>query len=113
MSKRVIKKISEQDASTSEPVESRIFMNGGSQAVRIPARWRFDSDEVLITWNDELGGLVIRPGDKEAAKAAFIAAIRALTDEEREEIRRTFTIERDQTPWRPNPELVKILGSKE
>ena len=112
MSRKVIKRVSDEDTSTSEPVESKIFMNGGSQAVRIPAKWRFDSDEVLITWSDELGALVIRPGDKEAAKAAFIAAIRALTDEEREEVRRTFAIDRDRTPWRPNPELVKVLGSK-
>jgi len=32
-----------------EPQIAKIFMNGRSQAVRLPKEYRFDSDEVYIT----------------------------------------------------------------
>lgn len=31
-----------------KPQTAKIFMNGRSQAVRLPAKFRFDSDEVFI-----------------------------------------------------------------
>jgi len=39
---------------------SRVFMNGNSQAVRIPHELRLDSDKVEISRNAQ-GDLVIRP----------------------------------------------------
>ncbi|ENO75553.1 hypothetical protein C662_17628 [Thauera sp. 28] len=39
---------------------SRVFNNGNSQAVRIPAEFRLDTDRVSITRN-EAGDLVIHP----------------------------------------------------
>ena len=39
---------------------SRVFNNGNSQAVRIPAEFRLDTDRVSITRNDA-GDLVIHP----------------------------------------------------
>jgi antitoxin VapB len=39
---------------------TRVFMNGNSQAVRIPAEYRLDTDRVSISRN-EWGELVIRP----------------------------------------------------
>ncbi|HRP22973.1 MAG TPA: AbrB/MazE/SpoVT family DNA-binding domain-containing protein [Thauera sp.] len=43
-----------------ETLTSRIFNNGNSQAVRIPAEFRLDTDRVSITRNDA-GDLVIHP----------------------------------------------------
>ena len=42
-----------------EGARTTVFMNGGSQAVRIPKEFRFDSDEVLVSRCE--GGLVLRP----------------------------------------------------
>lgn len=39
-----------------EPQKAKIFMNGRSQAVRLPKEYRFESDEVYIT---KLGSSVI------------------------------------------------------
>jgi virulence-associated protein VagC len=41
-------------------METTVFRNGGSQAVRIPAKYRFDSDVVDIEWNESLNALVIK-----------------------------------------------------
>lgn len=43
-----------------ETLLSRVFNNGNSQAVRIPAEFRLDTDRVSITRNDA-GDLVIHP----------------------------------------------------
>ncbi|HRQ59678.1 MAG TPA: AbrB/MazE/SpoVT family DNA-binding domain-containing protein [Azoarcus taiwanensis] len=43
-----------------ETLTSRVFNNGNSQAVRIPAEFRLDTDRVSITRNDA-GDLVIHP----------------------------------------------------
>ena len=39
---------------------TRVFNNGNSQAVRIPAEFRLDTDRVLISRNED-GDLVLRP----------------------------------------------------
>ena len=39
---------------------SRVFFNGNSQAVRIPAEFRLDTDRVQISRN-EAGDLVVHP----------------------------------------------------
>ena len=39
---------------------TRVFMNGNSQAVRIPAEFRLDTDRVRISRNEQ-GDLVIHP----------------------------------------------------
>ena len=43
---------------------ARLFMNGGSQAVRLPAEFRFDGTEVYATRDDATGDVVLskRPG---------------------------------------------------
>ena len=43
-----------------ETLPSRVFNNGNSQAGRIPAEFRLDTDRVSITRNDA-GDLVIHP----------------------------------------------------
>ncbi len=50
-------------------IESRVaklFKNGASQAVRLPAEFRFEGDEVYVTRNDATGDIVLsnRPGAK-------------------------------------------------
>jgi antitoxin VapB len=39
--------------------KAKIFKNGGSQAIRIPAQWRFDSEEVYVRFDETLNALVI------------------------------------------------------
>lgn len=43
---------------------AKLFMNGRSQAVRLPANYRFDCDEVYIRKDPETGDVVIskKPG---------------------------------------------------
>ncbi|MFT4196327.1 MAG: type II toxin-antitoxin system VapB family antitoxin [Pseudoxanthomonas sp.] len=44
---------------------AKIFMTGRSQAVRLPAEFRFDTDEVYIHRDPDTGDVVLsrRPGD--------------------------------------------------
>jgi antitoxin VapB len=60
----------------SAPLVAKLFTNGRSQAVRLPAAFRFDGDEVFI-WRDEQTGNVVlsqRPSNWEG----FIEALRGL-----------------------------------
>ena len=43
---------------------AKLFMNGSSQAVRLPAEFRFANDEVYIQRNEATGDVVLstRPG---------------------------------------------------
>ena len=58
---------------------SRVFMNGNSQAVRIPQEFRFDTTQVEIHRNAD-GDLVLHPvaSDREAA---LLQALNAFDDE--------------------------------
>ncbi len=38
---------------------AKIFMNGRSQAVRLPARYRFDCEEVFIKEDPETGDIIL------------------------------------------------------
>lgn len=44
---------------------AKLFMNGRSQAVRLPAEFRFDGDEVYIRRDPETGDVILsrKPGD--------------------------------------------------
>ena len=44
---------------------AKLFMTGRSQAVRLPAEFRFDTDEVYIRRDPDSGDVVLsrRPGD--------------------------------------------------
>lgn len=46
---------------------AKLFLNGRSQAVRLPANYRFDCDEVYIRRDPETGDVVIsrKPGSWE------------------------------------------------
>ena len=59
-----------------ETLTTRVFNNGNSQAVRIPAEFRLDTDRVSISRN-ESGDLVIHPLRAERG-AALLDALRAV-----------------------------------
>jgi antitoxin VapB len=61
-----------------ETLTTRVFNNGNSQAVRIPAAFRLDTDRVSISRN-EWGDLVIHPLRAERG-AALLDALRALAE---------------------------------
>ena len=43
---------------------AKLFKNGSSQAVRLPAEFRFNGDEVYVTRDDKTGDVILssRPG---------------------------------------------------
>jgi antitoxin VapB len=55
---------------------TRVFVNGNSQAVRIPAEFRLDAEQVSISRNEE-GELIIRPLRAQRG-AALLDALRAV-----------------------------------
>lgn len=61
---------------TMETLTTRVFNNGNSQAVRIPAEFRLDSDRVSISRN-ESGDLIIHPIKAERG-AALLEALRGV-----------------------------------
>jgi antitoxin VapB len=42
-------------------MRAKLFMNGRSQAVRLPAAFRFEGNEVEIEKDPETGAVVLRP----------------------------------------------------
>lgn len=58
---------------------SRVFMNGNSQAVRIPQEFRFDTSQVEIHRNAD-GDLVLHPVASDRG-AALLQALNAFDDE--------------------------------
>jgi antitoxin VapB len=58
---------------------SRVFMNGNSQAVRIPQEYRFDTTRVEIHRNAD-GDLVLHPVAADRG-AALLDALNAFDDE--------------------------------
>jgi antitoxin VapB len=58
---------------------SRVFMNGNSQAVRIPQEFRLDTARVEISRNEQ-GDLVIHPLPVDRG-AALLEALSAFDDE--------------------------------
>jgi len=52
-------------------MQTTVFRNGGSQAIRIPAQFRFDTETVDVEWDDRLGALVVRPSVSHRIDAFF------------------------------------------
>jgi len=44
-----------------QPLKARVFMTGRSQAVRIPAEYRFKTDEVYVRHDPQTGDLILSP----------------------------------------------------
>lgn len=59
-------------------ITTRVFNNGNSQAVRIPAEFRLDTDRVLISRNGE-GDLVLHPVPVQRG-AALLEALQGLAE---------------------------------
>ena len=57
---------------------AKLFQNGGSQAVRLPAEFRFEGSEVYATRDEQTGDVVLstRPGAR--AWAEFFALMRTI-----------------------------------
>jgi antitoxin VapB len=110
MSKKVIQKVPETVAE--EKVTTRLFMNGGSQAVRIPAKWKFESEVVELTFNPETGKVCISSQTREEAKAAFIALVKSLSEEEREEIK-NWKLPKDLSIPSVRPEIAEFFRDQE
>ncbi len=64
----------------SVPKTAKVFMNGRSQAVRLPKQFRFDTDEVYIRQDEKTGDVILskRPNDW----SEFLEAQKQLTDED-------------------------------
>lgn len=74
---------------------AKIFRHGGSQAVRLPAEFRFDGCEVFV-WRDEATGNVIL-STHPATWTDFLALRDRMLAENRREID-SLTVERRDTP---------------
>ena len=70
---------------------AKLFVNGRSQAVRLPSAYRFDTKEVFIRRDPETGDVILsrKPGDWDG----FLAALKGtdipagfLTGEERQQV---------------------------
>ncbi len=77
--------------------KARVFMNGRSQAVRIPAKYRFTTDEVYIRHDPQSGDLILSqaPGgwdevfaslDKAGFPDSFLADRNQGLPQQREEV---------------------------
>lgn len=61
-----------------QTLTTRVFNNGNSQAVRIPAEFRLDTDRVRISRNEQ-GDLILHPLPTERG-AALMAALQSLRE---------------------------------
>ena len=59
---------------------AKIFMNGRSQAVRLPAKYRFEGNKVFVRRDDNTGDVILsaKPGSWDK----LIAALHTLTDDD-------------------------------
>jgi antitoxin VapB len=74
---------------------AKLFMNGRSQAVRLPSEFRFEGREVNISKDPETGDVVL------SRKAANWDAFFRLRDELTKQEREAFEIPRDRKPLTP------------
>ena len=44
---------------STKPVKAKLFMNGRSQAVRLPQEFRFDGDEVFVRRDEATGDVIL------------------------------------------------------
>ena len=72
--------------------KAKVFRNGRSQAVRIPAQYRFGSDEVYISRDPAAGTVTLseKPFPRKTAEEIFAAFDAAGAQD--------FVVERDDSP---------------
>lgn len=56
-----------------ERKKAKLFQNGGSQAVRLPAEFRFDADEVYVFRDEATGNVVLSAVPRRRSFADFLA----------------------------------------
>lgn len=115
MSKKVIKQIETKTQGRSQEssaVITKVFMNGGSQAVRIPAEFRFESDRVRISYDEKLGAVIIQQISGEEAKLAFIEELRSMTPTEKAELKELKYVKRYRKPGL-HPSIEKLIKESE
>jgi antitoxin VapB len=56
-----------------DPKTAKLFANGGSQAVRLPAEFRFEGDEVHIRWDAVTGEVILSAKPVNRAWVDFFA----------------------------------------
>lgn len=76
--------------------KARVFMNGRSQAVRIPAEYRFTSDHVYIRRNPQSGEIILSERPIQPTLAEIFAMIDAAGGGE--ELRQDVLLGRDMRP---------------
>jgi antitoxin VapB len=74
---------------------AKLFMNGRSQAVRLPAEFRFEGDEVIIRRDQVTGDVVLSPRNRKFE--AWIKLRDRLIAEAPEDFE-SFEIPRDTAP---------------
>jgi antitoxin VapB len=76
---------------------AKLFKNGRSQAVRLPAEFRFEGDEVQIRRDPDTGDVILSPLNKSFADwlEAHERLLASMTEEERKELEE-FMADRDQ-----------------
>lgn len=57
---------------------AKIFKNGASQAVRLPAEFRFEGDQVYATRHDASGDIVLSARPGRLAWGAFFELLRSI-----------------------------------
>ena len=77
------------------PRTAKLFMNGRSQAVRLPREFRFDGNEVSIRKDPETGEVIL--SSQKTDWDEFFKLVDELTQEERD----AFEIPRDPAPPKP------------
>lgn len=82
---------------------AKVFMAGRSQAVRLPAKYRLDTDEVEISRDGE--ALILRP----RARADWSGLLRVLDDFDTERFADCFPEGREQPPEESRPALESLL----
>lgn len=74
---------------------AKVFMNGRSQAVRLPSEFRFEGNEVNIQKDPLTGGVLL------TAKPKSLENFFRMLDQMPQEELDAFEIPRDRTPLKP------------
>lgn len=76
---------------------AKIFMNGRSQAVRLPAAYRFDAKEVSIRRDPKTGEVILSPRTRPADWGNFFERVAENAKKYPEEYQ-NFLVDREQGP---------------
>ena len=70
-------------AENAEPKTAKLFMNGRSQAVRLPAEFRFEGTEVNIRRDPQTGEIILSPKPQRTGRwDAFLQAVSKVRPED-------------------------------